>query len=174
VFNADNNAYSSARKEGDLNPMVSTLATEHVNLEVLAKNWRNNFIHQCESKVDRNINAIKCITAVFIQGVLFWMLFQELSNYLVPSNVDGNVQHIPLINITLPSKSSHQATAQYTLVRCRSIGSAYSAAWLAPVEWLLKTKYPNPSNNKLEGHSFNMFETSNGMSYKIEAPNDKK
>lgn len=102
------------------------------------------------------------------------------------SKVDVVIKHIPLFNITIPTVASSSSSlspssigvvtnvSTYTLVRCRSYATAYSASWLAPVNYLLKTKYSNPKDNKLEWHSHNLYESVHGKAYKFEAPNDFK
>jgi hypothetical protein len=82
--------------------------------------------------------------------------------------------HLPRsnLNTNIVNSTIDVATTSYFLVRCRSYGTAYSAAWLAPKEYILQTKYPDKMT--LEWHSHNLYMAVSGRSYKIEAPHEFK
>lgn len=99
---------------------------------------------------------------------MLWMKCCCLLIILNNFALSAPIRRIPLVKIELDASLN----SSYFLVRCRSYGSAYSAAWLAPIEYLLSTKYPNKMT--LEWHSHNLYMAVGGKSYKIEAPHEFK
>ena len=65
----------------------------------------------------------------------------------------------------LPSKFP-DLNATLHLIRCRNYASAYSAAWLAPVTRVMKTRYKDRVT--LEWHSHNLYLSTQAGAYKLE------
>lgn len=81
-----------------------------------------------------------------------------IQKYLLPRRLTATkdtAQH--------PRVVEHQ---NLTLVRCRNYASAYSAAWLAPREYVIRCPYGNRLT--LEWHSHNLYNSVKGASYKFE------
>jgi len=57
-------------------------------------------------------------------------------------------------------------STNYHLIRCRNYASAYSAAWLSPAEFVVKTSYKD--RETLEWHSHNLYLNQKGGAYKLE------
>jgi len=69
--------------------------------------------------------------------------------------------HPGIVDLPLP-----EANTTLHLIRCRNYASAYSAAWLAPKDYVLKTSFANRLT--LEWHSHNLYQANQAGSYKIE------
>jgi hypothetical protein len=65
----------------------------------------------------------------------------------------------------VPATSGNK-TGTMLMVRCRNYASAYSAAWIAPKEWVVKCPYGNRLT--LEWHSHNLYNSVKGASYKLD------